>query len=179
MTIDQALQSPVVIDLGNERISIPKMTMDDWAVMGAEDLAERENRLTSGMDAETKFRHLSFYRQIPLDGAILRSLSRTPGGIRKVIRICGAKSTIIARRENPQADFLPVEPPERPKPTGQGGKGPNEVVVALLKAHWRDQERLAELLADMEDRQQATQDAQEREADKNDVDTFAGGERPL
>jgi hypothetical protein len=167
MFFNQAFQAPVVIEIDGERISIPKFTIDDFTAWGAELDVAREKKLTAGMDLDRRFHFLAFYNVLPMELGDLRRLARSPAGIKRIVAVCIARATITARKGQP------VNPPE-PLPVGWQKK--------IQSAHHQDLQRLAELLADVDDQAEKIQQANSTEGA---ADSFAGegdggaGQSPL
>jgi len=156
MFFNQAMQAPVVIEIGGERISIPKFTIDDFTAWGAELDTAREKKLTQGMDEEKRFRFMSFYNLLPMELGDLHRLTRSPQGVKRVVRICLQRAAIIAR------DGTSIDPPEPLAPEKQR---------LILSAHFQDLARLAEKLSDLYDESKAVRQSQDN---SSDADSFAG-----
>lgn len=159
MFFAQSLAAPIVIEIGAERLSIEKFTLDDFALWASELEAAKESRLTKGMDSETRFRYLNFYDVLPIEMNSLKAMVRSPAGIKKILATCLPRGKVIARKSNDAWQQL-----ETPEPISAEAK------AAVTGATLIDRERLAVLLADLVDQAVAIHAKQE----VADADSFAG-----
>lgn len=112
MDLLQALQLPVIVEIGNVRLSIPKMTLEDWGHFGEYLSAEKSKRLTEGMDEGRKFNFLNFYNILPIGLGDLQHASSSPSGISYILRYSFGKGVVVACREDDQSEWKPVDPPK-------------------------------------------------------------------
>src|ERR1700734_659878 len=117
MFLNQAMQSPVVFEVGDVRLSVPKMTLEDWALFGSTLNAAKEQRLTKDMDEGQRFRYLNFYNVLPIGLGDLQRTSGSPEGISFIIRHCVSKATILARKEGGEWKDVPAPKGKEEKAT--------------------------------------------------------------
>lgn len=104
----QALQSPVIAQIGNVKVSIPKLTLDDAIVWSELVKCERIERDTAEMEPHRKREFLAFYPPIAPDAEELRRLLRTPAGVKFVLEKQWPKAAVVSSNGDGNAPIPPI-----------------------------------------------------------------------
>lgn len=108
------MQSALVIDVGNERISIPRFTVGDYVEWGAElDAAKRADMQgdLAAMPVKDRIEARLTFRIIPTDFTELAGLAFTPAGVKRIIDKCFSRAKVIVRdgQDLPEPQALPPD----------------------------------------------------------------------
>jgi hypothetical protein len=112
MFLEQAIQSPLVIKVGNERWSVPKLAMSDWAQLGQVIDAARMDVATRGMAPHVRLQLVSFYGFLPTTIEQLRAVAGSPAAVQFIPDHCLARARVI-ERDGVALPAPAAVPPER------------------------------------------------------------------
>lgn len=101
MRFNDAMQANVVIDVGDEQISIPRFTVGDFVEWGAELDAEKraaQQAAIAELPPKERFEARLLYKIIPADFTELARLTYTPAGVQRVISKCLGRAKVTARK---------------------------------------------------------------------------------
>lgn len=91
MRFNQATKAPIILDVGEQKLSVPKFTLRDQVAWAAEIDAGRADLATKGLSPLDRFHMLNGWDLIPTD---LTDLARRANGSEGQYHIC---STCLAR----------------------------------------------------------------------------------
>jgi hypothetical protein len=103
MKLCQAADAPVIVDVEFKdkqsiKVSIPRMTLGDFVTWGQ--LVDQQfiDRLTKGLNNDQRIQYMLFYGPAPSNIHKLRSMLRTPEGIRQTMRRQLPRSKVIVEQ---------------------------------------------------------------------------------
>lgn len=94
------MQSALVIDVADEKISVPRFTVGDYAEWGAELDAQKRTEVhadLAALPAKDRLEARLTHRIVPTDFSELAVLAYTPGGVKRIIDRCFGRAKVIAR----------------------------------------------------------------------------------
>lgn len=161
MFLEQAIQAPLVVTVGNERWRVPKMTTADYVVWQQAEDAAKADLAAGGLNVESRFQLISWYGVMPTTLEHLFHRVTTPRGASFIPDHCLRRAAVIER------DGQPVDPPQ--------AIDPKRLADVLATITPESRVTLALALTDAEDRQ-AKRAQPQADAAKGDG---GDGARPL
>ena len=171
MRIEQAAQSPLVVNVGNEKLSIPLFVLDDFCAWMRDIQADAADLATRGLTPGQRVQMLSAYPVLPPTMDDLRRRVYSPEGVRHVCLTCLPRASVVERDRKPLPTPEPVDGKRAADIIGRASAGDAGRQSLLL---------LALALADLYDpHADAERDAQDEEAGVGGDGEGAGGPDPL
>jgi hypothetical protein len=162
--LEQAIQSPLVVTVGGERWSVPKMTTADYVVWQQAEDAAKADLAAGNLNVENRFQLISWYGVMPTTLEHLFHRVTTPRGAQFIPDHCLRRAVVIER------DGQPIDPPE-----AVAAERLRDVLATITP---ESRLALALALTDAEDRQAKAAERRKAEADKAKADE-GDGARPL
>jgi hypothetical protein len=108
-----AAQGPIVLEVGDEKIAVPRFEMRDFVEWAAELDAEKQKRFDATAaeikDDDKRFQLRNTFSVIPADLTACLNLVFTPAGIQRVCDKCFARAKIISRGGQTVDEPLPAD----------------------------------------------------------------------
>lgn len=108
MRFNQAAKAPLILEVGDEKLSVPKFTLRDQIAWAAELDASRADNVTKGMEPVQRFHLLNAFDVLPADLAELARRVSTPAGMDRICGTCLARAVPVEAAGKRITDGKPI-----------------------------------------------------------------------